>query len=52
MTDPEAKEPFVINRIKAFKYAFKGAWLLIKNEPSIQVQSQEPNYEAALSALN
>ena len=39
MTDPEAKEPFVINRIKAFKYAFKGAWLLIKNEPSIQVQS-------------
>lgn len=33
-----AKENFIINRIKAFKYAFKGAWLLIKKEPSIQVQ--------------
>ncbi|MEE3147734.1 MAG: diacylglycerol kinase family protein, partial [Bacteroidota bacterium] len=39
MTDPETKEHFVVNRIKAFKYAFKGAWLLLKNEPSIQVQS-------------
>lgn len=31
------KDNFVVNRIKAFKYAFKGAWLLRK-EASIQVQ--------------
>ena len=31
------KEPFFINRLKAFKYAFKGAWLLRK-ESSIKVQ--------------
>lgn len=30
---------FITNRLKAFKYAFKGAWLLLKNEPSFQVQS-------------
>ncbi|MEH6406198.1 MAG: diacylglycerol kinase family protein [Leeuwenhoekiella sp.] len=29
---------FFIKRIIAFKYAFKGAWLLIRNEPSVQVQ--------------
>tara|TARA_R110002020_G_scaffold214380_4_gene421401 strand:- start:786 stop:1154 length:369 start_codon:yes stop_codon:yes gene_type:complete len=29
---------FITNRIKAFKYAFKGAYLLIRNEPSVQVQ--------------
>lgn len=28
---------FIVNRIKAFKYAFQGAWLLFK-EPSIKVQ--------------
>ena len=33
------KEPFIINRIKAFKYAFKGAWLLLSTEASIQVQA-------------
>jgi len=33
-----AKDSFIINRIKAFRYAFKGAWLLIKKEPSIKVQ--------------
>ncbi|MEH6659695.1 diacylglycerol kinase [Leeuwenhoekiella marinoflava] len=36
MTQPP-KENFAMNRIKAFKYAFKGAWLLRK-EASIQVQ--------------
>jgi diacylglycerol kinase (ATP) len=32
------KEPFIINRIKSIGFAFKGAFLLIKNEASIQVQ--------------
>lgn len=35
----EKKGTFVGNRLRAFKYAFKGAWLLIKNEPSVQVQT-------------
>ncbi|WP_034257835.1 diacylglycerol kinase family protein [Altibacter lentus] len=26
-------------RLKGFGYAIKGAWMLLKNEPSIQVQS-------------
>ena len=29
---------FVGKRIIGFKYAFKGAWMLLKNEASIQVQ--------------
>ena len=29
---------FIINRIKSVKYAFKGAYLLVRYEPSIQVQ--------------
>jgi diacylglycerol kinase (ATP) len=29
---------FIINRIKSVKYAFKGAYLLVRHEPSIQVQ--------------
>lgn len=29
---------FFKNRMIAFKYAFRGAWLLLKNEASIQVQ--------------
>lgn len=29
---------FFKNRLIAFKYAFRGAWLLLKNEASIQVQ--------------
>lgn len=33
-----AEESFVKNRIKSFKFAFKGAWLLLKSEASIQVQ--------------
>ncbi|MGO4911775.1 diacylglycerol kinase family protein [Leeuwenhoekiella sp. W20_SRS_FM14] len=33
-----AKDNFIVNRLKAFKYAFKGAWLLIRKEPSIKVQ--------------
>lgn len=32
------KEPFLINRIKSIKYAFKGALLLVKTESSIKVQ--------------
>lgn len=31
-------EGFVKNRIKSIQYAFKGAWLLLKSEASIQVQ--------------
>ncbi|GAA0871809.1 diacylglycerol kinase family protein [Gangjinia marincola] len=30
---------FIVSRIKSVGYAAKGAWLLIKNEPSIKVQS-------------
>ncbi|OAB78681.1 diacylglycerol kinase family protein [Cochleicola gelatinilyticus] len=30
---------FLGKRIKGFKYAFKGAYLLLKNEASIQVQT-------------
>jgi len=26
-------------RLRGFGYAFKGAWMLVKNEPSIQVQA-------------
>tara|TARA_B110000967_G_scaffold37471_1_gene36946 strand:- start:50 stop:415 length:366 start_codon:yes stop_codon:yes gene_type:complete len=33
------KEPFIINRIKSLGYAFRGAWLLLKNEASVQVQA-------------
>ncbi|MEZ4778696.1 MAG: diacylglycerol kinase family protein [Flavobacteriaceae bacterium] len=29
---------FIGKRILGFKYAFKGAWMLLKNEASIQVQ--------------
>lgn len=29
---------FIEKRIRAFKYAFSGAWILIKTEASIQVQ--------------
>ena len=29
---------FIINRIKSVKYALKGAYLLVRFEPSIQVQ--------------
>jgi|SRR5690606_10620011 diacylglycerol kinase (ATP) len=31
-------EGFVKNRIKSLRYAFKGAWLLLKSEASIKVQ--------------
>ncbi len=34
----QPKEPFILNRLKAFKYAFKGAWYLIRTEASIKVQ--------------
>lgn len=32
------KESFFINRIKSIKYAVKGAYLLVRNEKSIQIQ--------------
>jgi diacylglycerol kinase len=32
-------DSFLGKRLLGFKYAFKGAWMLLKNEPSIQVQS-------------
>ncbi|MAW95617.1 MULTISPECIES: diacylglycerol kinase [unclassified Leeuwenhoekiella] len=34
----QPKEPFIINRLKAFKYAFKGAFYLLRTEASIKVQ--------------
>ena len=30
---------YVYNRLRSFKFAFAGAWALIRKEPSIQVQS-------------
>ncbi len=30
---------FVRNRLRSFKFAFRGAWSLIRREPSIQVQT-------------
>jgi len=32
------RNSFIGKRLKGFVYALKGAWLLIKNEPSIQIQ--------------
>lgn len=33
------KPSFIVGRINGFGYAIKGVWKLLKNEPSIQVQS-------------
>ncbi len=33
------KESFLVNRTKSVGYALKGAWLLIRTEPSIQIQA-------------
>lgn len=33
------KNSFLGKRLLGFKYAFKGAWMLLKNEASIQVQA-------------
>lgn len=33
------KDSFLLKRIKGCGYAIKGAWMLIRNEPSIQVQT-------------
>ncbi|KKL97791.1 hypothetical protein LCGC14_1830850, partial [marine sediment metagenome] len=30
---------YVRNRLRSFKYAFVGAWSLLKKEPSVQVQT-------------
>lgn len=30
---------FILNRLRSFKFAFRGAWLLIRHEPSVQVQT-------------
>ena len=32
------KETFIENRIKGVGYAFKGAWILVRTESSIQIQ--------------
>ncbi|MDX1773356.1 diacylglycerol kinase family protein [Oceanihabitans sediminis] len=32
------KDPFLVNRLKSIKYAFKGAYLLVTTENSIKVQ--------------
>tara|TARA_R100000935_G_scaffold56920_2_gene89607 strand:+ start:423 stop:788 length:366 start_codon:yes stop_codon:yes gene_type:complete len=32
------RDSFLVKRIKGAGYAFKGAWILIRTEPSIQVQ--------------
>ena len=33
------KDSFLAKRLKGFVYAGRGAWLLLRNEPSIQVQA-------------
>lgn len=33
------KESFLVKRIRGGGYAIKGAWILLKTEPSIQVQA-------------
>ncbi len=33
-----AEEQFLLNRLRSFRFAFRGAWLLLKHEPSVQVQ--------------
>ena len=35
----DSKEPFFKNRIRSIGWAFKGAWMLLKNESSIKVQA-------------
>ncbi len=35
----DSKEPFFKNRIRSISWAFKGAWMLLKNESSIKVQA-------------
>ncbi len=35
----EKKKSFLVKRLLGFKYATKGAWMLLKNEASIQVQA-------------
>jgi len=35
----ESKDSFFMTRIKGMGFAIKGAWLLLKNEASIQVQT-------------
>ncbi|WP_417857306.1 diacylglycerol kinase [Xanthomarina gelatinilytica] len=32
------KESFFVNRLKSVAFAFNGAWLLLKTEPSIKIQ--------------
>ncbi|MCF1192756.1 diacylglycerol kinase family protein [Mangrovimonas sp. AS39] len=34
----DKKESLLINRLKSIKYAFKGAWILVTTESSIQIQ--------------
>ena len=33
------KDSFLLKRLKGVGYATRGAWMLLKNEPSIQVQA-------------
>ncbi|WP_031425520.1 diacylglycerol kinase family protein [Flavimarina sp. Hel_I_48] len=33
------EEGFIRNRLRSFKFAFAGAWALIRKEPSVQVQA-------------
>lgn len=35
---PNSKDGFFLSRLKSIKYAFRGAWLLLKTEASIQIQ--------------
>ncbi|WP_438964329.1 diacylglycerol kinase family protein [Winogradskyella sp.] len=34
----EKKESFIVNRLKSVGYAFKGMLMLVRTEPSIQIQ--------------
>ena len=36
---PSKRQGYIARRIYAFKYAARGAWLLLRREPSIQVQA-------------
>lgn len=35
---PNSKDGFFLSRLKSIKYAFKGVWLLLITEASIQIQ--------------
>jgi diacylglycerol kinase (ATP) len=36
---PSKRQSYIVRRFCAFKYAARGAWFLLRREPSIQVQA-------------